>query len=42
MHSNPLEQVRQQIYECFERSGDALFNVSDALVSESQANSKLV
>ena len=39
MHINTLEQVRQQMYRCFERSGDALFNLSDALLSESQARS---
>ncbi len=39
MHINTLEQVRQQIYCCFEHSGDALFNLSDALLSESQARS---
>ena len=39
MNSNTLGQVRQQIYECFERSEDALFNVCDALISESQARS---
>src|SRR5947209_2622253 len=39
MHINTLEQVRQQIYRCFERSGDALFDLSDALLSESQAHS---
>lgn len=39
MHINTLEQVRQQIYSCFERSGDALFNLCDALISESQARS---
>src|SRR5205809_3892437 len=39
MHINTLEQVRKPIYRCFERSGDALFNLSDALLSESQARS---
>jgi hypothetical protein len=39
MHFNTLDHLRQQIYSCFERSRDALFNVSDALVSESQARS---
>jgi hypothetical protein len=39
MHFNTLDQLRQQIYSCFERSRDALFNMSDALVSESQARS---
>ncbi len=39
MHFNTLDEVRQHIYRCFERSRDALFNVSDALLSESQAHS---
>ncbi|HET8912897.1 MAG TPA: NF041680 family putative transposase [Ktedonobacteraceae bacterium] len=39
MYFNTLHQIRQQIAGCFERSRDALFNVSDALLSESQARS---
>ncbi len=39
MHFNTLEQVRQQMHDCFERSRDALFNLSDALLSEPQARS---
>ncbi len=39
MHFNTLEYVRQQMYRCFERSRDALFNLSDALLSEPQARS---
>ena len=39
MHFNTLDEVRQHIYRCFERSRDALFNLSDALLSESQAHS---
>ena len=39
MHFNTLELFRQQVYDCFERSRDALFNVCDALVSEPQARS---
>src|SRR6266478_7400306 len=39
MHFNTLQQVREQMYGCFERSRDALFNLCDALVSESQARS---
>ncbi len=39
MHFNTLDEVRQQIYSCFERGRDALFNLSDALLSESQARS---
>src|SRR5947209_18947009 len=39
MHFNTLERLRQQMYHCFERSRDGLFNLSDALLSESQARS---
>jgi hypothetical protein len=39
MYFNTLDCLRQQMYGCFERSRDALFNVSDALLSESQARS---
>ena len=40
MDNTTLQDIRQQIiYTCFERAGDALFNVVDALVSESQAQS---
>src|SRR5260370_31213029 len=39
MHFNTWHQVRQQMYDCFERSADALFNLSDALLSEPQARS---
>ena len=39
MYFNTLDRLRQQMYGCFERSRDALFNVSDALLSESQARS---
>ncbi len=39
MHFNTLDDVRQQMYSCFERGRDALFNLSDALLSESQARS---
>lgn len=39
MHFNTLEHLRQQMYRCFEHSRDALFNLSDALLSESQARS---
>jgi DDE superfamily endonuclease len=33
------EKVREEIYGCFTRAGDALFNLADALLSESQAKS---
>lgn len=39
MHFNTLMALRQQMYGCFERSRDALFNLSDALLSESAARS---
>jgi hypothetical protein len=39
MNFNTLEQVRQQIYACFERRADALFQLTDALLGESQAKS---
>jgi hypothetical protein len=39
MHFNTWHQVRHQRYDCFERSADALFNLSDALLSELQARS---
>ena len=39
MHFNTLDHLRQQMYGCFERSRDALFTLSDALLSESQARS---
>lgn len=39
MHFNTLEKFRKQMYDCFERSRDALFNVCDALASEPQARS---
>jgi hypothetical protein len=34
-----LKDIRQQVYACFERGADALFNLADALLSESQAQS---
>jgi len=34
MHFNTLKHLRQQGYESFERSRDALFNLSDDLLSE--------
>lgn len=39
MNFTILNDFRQQMYRCFERSGDALFNLNDALLSESQAHS---
>ena len=34
-----LQRVREEIYACFKRAGDALFNLTDAILSESQAQS---
>lgn len=39
MNFNRLKQIRQQVYASFERGADALFNLADALLSESQAQS---
>ena len=39
MNFNILKQVRQQTYDSFERGADALFNLCDALLCESQARS---
>jgi hypothetical protein len=39
MHLNTWGLFRQQIYDGFERSRDALLNLCDALVSEPQARS---
>jgi len=39
MHFNTLDEVRKPMYGCFERGRDALFNLSDALRSSSQARS---
>jgi hypothetical protein len=36
---NILKQVRQHLYASFERGADALFNLADALLCESQAQS---
>src|SRR5437667_9885958 len=39
MNFNRLKQIRQQVYESFDRGADALCNLADALLSESQAQS---
>jgi hypothetical protein len=39
MNFNILQQFRHQLYGCFEQSRDALFNLADALLSETQAHS---
>jgi DDE superfamily endonuclease len=39
MNDTTLQHVRKGIYECFEQAADALFNLTDALLCESQAQS---
>ena len=39
MNLNTFKGIRQQMYESFERGADGLFNLCDALLSESQARS---
>src|SRR2546421_331358 len=39
MNHPTLEQIRHEIYDCFEQGADALFNLADALLCESQAQS---
>src|SRR5579885_226312 len=39
MNLNILNQLRHQVYQCYERSADALFELSDALSSETTARS---
>ena len=39
MNHTTLEQLRHEIYDCFEQGADALFNLADALLCESQAQS---
>lgn len=39
MNLNTFEQLRQQVYQCYERSADALFELGDALSSEAMARS---
>jgi len=39
MNFNRLKDIRQQLYESLERGADALFNLGDALLCESQAQS---
>lgn len=39
MNFNILKDIRQQLYESLERGADALFNLGDALLCESQAQS---
>lgn len=39
LNFNTLKQLRQQIYDSFERGGDALFNLCDALLCQEHARS---
>src|SRR5947199_8541092 len=39
MNDTTLQHIRKRLYECFEQAADALFNLSDALLCESQAHS---
>ena len=39
MNFNTFQEIRQQIYDTFERGADALFNLCDALLSDPQARS---
>ena len=39
MNSNTVRQFRYDIYDCFERGKDALFNTVDALMTETSAKS---
>lgn len=39
MNLNTIAQLRHQLWQCFTRSGDALFELADALASESTARS---
>ncbi len=34
MNLNILQNFRHEIYSCFERAADALFNTADALLTE--------
>ncbi|GHO57549.1 hypothetical protein [Ktedonobacter robiniae] len=39
MNLNTFKQLRHQVYQCYERSADALFELGDALSSEVTARS---
>ena len=39
MNLNTLQGFRQEVYGCFDRAADALFNSVDALLTETQAHS---
>ena len=37
MNCTTLQTIRQHVYDCLQRRADALFSLSDALMSEAQA-----
>ena len=39
MNLNILHRFRHEVYSCFERAADALFNTADALLTETDAHS---
>ena len=39
MNLNTLHRFRHEVYSCFERAADALFNTADALLTETDAHS---
>src|SRR5260370_6708729 len=39
MNLNTLQGFRHEVYSCFDRAADALFNSVDALLTETQAHS---
>ena len=39
MNLNTLNEFRHEVYRCFQRAEDALFNAADALMTETQAQS---
>ena len=39
MNLNTVQGFRHEIYGCFDRAADALFNTVDALLTETQAHS---
>ena len=41
MNLNTLNEFRHEIYNCFDYASDTLFNLADALLTESQAQSVL-
>ena len=39
MNLNTLQEFRHEVYGCFRRAADALFDLSDALLTEPNAHS---